>query len=207
MAITHATIKAPGQRLFAGADWNIAHVGTAAPDTHGNEAHSPLFVCPCYVQTSTTSLTGTTETSILGTGVGSLQLPKNLLKAGTSVKIKIFGYLTAAAMAGTLRLKFQGQTFFAQLILSGATYTAQGFEIDLMFTCRKAGAAGTAIGSMNMKLGSDLGAANEGVVFGTTSPGTISNSTTAVGNIDVTWQWAGTGNTIITILSEVEVIN
>ena len=34
MAITHATIKAPGQTLAAIADWNAAHSGTAAPEAH-----------------------------------------------------------------------------------------------------------------------------------------------------------------------------
>lgn len=28
MAITHSTVKAPGQRLFAAADWNVNHAGT-----------------------------------------------------------------------------------------------------------------------------------------------------------------------------------
>jgi len=41
MAITHSTIKAALQKLFAIADWNAPHVGTATPEQHANEAHNP----------------------------------------------------------------------------------------------------------------------------------------------------------------------
>lgn len=44
MAIKHPTIKAPGEKVFAVADWNADHTGTAVPDTHGNEAHSSAFI-------------------------------------------------------------------------------------------------------------------------------------------------------------------
>ena len=43
MTITHATVKAAGERLFAVADWNVGHIGTATPDTHGNEKHSTAY--------------------------------------------------------------------------------------------------------------------------------------------------------------------
>ena len=42
MAITHTAVKAPGNTLAA-AEWNAAHSGTAAPDSHGlsdNTKHS-----------------------------------------------------------------------------------------------------------------------------------------------------------------------
>ena len=35
MAIKHSTTKAPGQKLFAAADWNVDHTGTATPESHG----------------------------------------------------------------------------------------------------------------------------------------------------------------------------
>jgi len=44
MAIKHATIKAPEDKIFAIADWNANHTGTATPDSHGNEAHSSTFI-------------------------------------------------------------------------------------------------------------------------------------------------------------------
>jgi len=44
MAITHTTVKAPGDKVFAVADWNANHSGTATPDNHGNEAHSSVFI-------------------------------------------------------------------------------------------------------------------------------------------------------------------
>jgi len=43
MAIKHANVKAPLQKLFAVADWNANHTGTATPESHGiadNTKHS-----------------------------------------------------------------------------------------------------------------------------------------------------------------------
>jgi len=54
MAITHATIKAPGQKIFAVADWNTAHTGTATPANHGNEAHTSVFITGAQVPANET---------------------------------------------------------------------------------------------------------------------------------------------------------
>jgi len=44
MAITHATVKAALQKLFAVAEWNAAHVGTAEPDVHDNTKHTENYI-------------------------------------------------------------------------------------------------------------------------------------------------------------------
>jgi len=54
MPIKHPTIKAPGERLFALADWNVDHTGTAAPEAHGNAAHTSNFITGAEVPANET---------------------------------------------------------------------------------------------------------------------------------------------------------
>lgn len=44
MVIKHSTTKTAGQKLHAVADWNAEHTGTATPESHGNEAHTSVFL-------------------------------------------------------------------------------------------------------------------------------------------------------------------
>jgi len=54
MAITHSNVKAPGQKLFAVADWNAAHAGTSPPEAHGNAAHTSVFITGAQVPANET---------------------------------------------------------------------------------------------------------------------------------------------------------
>jgi hypothetical protein len=44
MTIKHATTKSTGDILYAVADWNADHIGTATPEAHGNEAHTEIYI-------------------------------------------------------------------------------------------------------------------------------------------------------------------
>jgi len=60
MAITHPTTKSPGDKLFAVADWNAPHTGTATPAEHGNEAHNPDMVTSVTASSPVASSGGVT---------------------------------------------------------------------------------------------------------------------------------------------------
>jgi len=65
MAITHHTIKAPGQTLAAVADWNANHDGTAAPEAHAIDgaAHTIGSLTNTYiVKNDGTKLVNATNT-------------------------------------------------------------------------------------------------------------------------------------------------
>ena len=71
MAITHATVKAPGQKLFAGADWNAAHSADSAlvPNLNADlldGSHASSFV-PYTGATSDVDL-GSKNLTTIGTG-------------------------------------------------------------------------------------------------------------------------------------------
>jgi len=92
MAIKHSTIKAAGQKLFAVADWNADHVGTAQPTNHGNEAHTSAFITGAQVPANETDPVYTAERgnylkkdgSVALTGnwdAGSFQIQAETLKS------------------------------------------------------------------------------------------------------------------------------
>ena len=74
MAITHHTIKAPGQKLFAVADWNANHDGTAAPEAHAIDgaAHTIGSLTNTYiVKNDGTKLVNATNTDAQVSGAVS----------------------------------------------------------------------------------------------------------------------------------------
>ena len=138
-----------------------------------------------------------TETSIVGTGVGSVTLPANFLAAGKTLRFKMFGTI-GSVLTPTARIKIKigsvvviDTTALALLVITGTNI----FETEAMITCRTAGASGTVFG--------------QGLVFyytsstglsGIATPNTTTSTidTTASQTLDVTFTWgtASASNTI-----------
>ena len=110
----------------------------------GAQTSSSLFN-----QTSSVTITGTvTETTIIGTGVGSLTLPANFLIAGMSLDIHVWGFWTSAANPTMDHRLYLNST----LLLDTGPNTEGNVATPLMWTirstltCRTVGASGTIIG-------------------------------------------------------------
>lgn len=108
---------------------------------------SRYFVGSCFVQTGDKTITNTiTETSIIGTGTGTLTFPTNFFTVGKAIRIKLAGiYSTPAVVASSVLIKIKlGSTVLASgtttALATGAT--ALRFVGEANITCRTSGASG-----------------------------------------------------------------
>jgi hypothetical protein len=152
--------------------------------------------------TQTTSVTVAntgTETSLVGTVVGSVTLPANSLIVGTTIRLRASGYFTTKVVPGTIevKLKLGSATILdtgAQTVLGSITGQYWSFETDI--TCRTTGAGGTVMGQGFFSYASGAIGAAQGEDAINTSAVTL--DTTASNLVDLRFQWgtADAGNTI-----------
>jgi hypothetical protein len=163
------------------------------------------------VTQSTTLANSTTETIMVGLGIGGNTIPANFFKAGKTLRVRMRGYLSTAAAAGTLRIKIKHGT--TVLLDTGAqtvrnSVANRAWEVVGDITCRTTGATGTVIGQGYFQHAQAPGStAADHYEMPNTATTTI--DTTASGALDVTAQWgtADAGNTITSTNMTIEVIN
>ena len=151
----------------------------------------------------------TTETTIVGTGVGTLTLPANFFVAGKSIRFNFRGFKSSdSATPGTLTLALKlGSTTIETTtvtITAGGTANA-GWEADYLTTCRTTGATGTVYTQGKfIHQTSTVGAIDDLV-----ETGTVTVDTTASAAIDLTADWSisDAENTMTTTHILVEVLN
>ena len=156
----------------------------------GGTAGSPLFV-----QTATaTAVTGNSETTILGTGVGSLTIPATwFTAAGTVLDIRTSGKYSTGAVPGTLQLKLKfgstvvGQTAaFTPLV----SVTDGVYVLTARLIARTVGASGT-IFVVDGVLNSGTTLTPAYTAFTNPTLGTaVTIDTTATNVVDLTATWS-----------------
>lgn len=132
--------------LTAGSGITIVDGGANSTVTISAASGGTLFT-----STATGSVVNTvTETTVIGSGVGSLTLASNYLTVGKTIRLKGYGYIsTKTAPVGTLGFNVNiGST----TVLTGSnpdTITAgianARWEVDAVMTCRTTGATGTIV--------------------------------------------------------------
>jgi hypothetical protein len=162
----------------------------------------------CFHQTASKTIANTTtETSLVGTGEGTLTLPANFLTVGRTIKIRARGHVSeVSGPNATLRIKVGSVTIITSVgALPSAGLTTAGWEIAFEFTCRSVGATGTVIGCGNTHVVS--GAFVSTVDRDLTMTATATVDTTVANALDITYQWgtASSSNTITSIVASVEV--
>jgi len=127
----------------------------------------------------------TTESDILGTGVGSLSIPANSFQIGDAYHAKIGGTISAQnADEITIRVK-NGATVLATTgLIPLQAVSALAWEIELDFTIRTIGATGQIFTNGNFAYNRNTGSL-EGFVFSDAQ--TI--DTTAASTLMVTAEW------------------
>lgn len=118
----------------------LAVAGTIWAQVNGNVVNPRAL----FVQTATVTIANTvTETSIIGTGVGSMTLAANFLQPGTMLRFTAIGIHTASGNPNvTINVKIGGTTVATGTVAS-QTSTNEIAEISVYLTCRTAGAGGT----------------------------------------------------------------
>ena len=140
-----------------------------------------------YAQTvqSATVTNTTTETSVIGTGVGSLTVPADTFLRGDSYHAKIGGVISAQN-GDTIEIHIKtGSTVLASTgSISLSPVTALGWELELDFTIASLTATGSMCTNGNFAYNRDTGSL-EGFVFQDVQ--TI--DTTIANTLDVTVTW------------------
>jgi hypothetical protein len=170
-----------------------------------------------FTQTADKTVTNTTsETSIVGTGVGSLAtdmtLPANFFIAGKTIRLRIGGvYSTPAATIPSVLIKVKyGSTVVATVtttaLLAGAT--SLEFDGEILITCRSTGGSGAVMVHGDIEYATGVG--------GTISVDPLNNGgatttidTTAASLIDVTvtWDAASVTRIVKSTITTMEVLN
>lgn len=171
----------------------------------GNGTHTQVQIGPFdlsnptagfFMQTANVTVANTAvETTIVGAGTGSLTIPANRLRQGTTIRIRARGIIADTATPTLdLRVKIGATTFchtgpIALTALAGT----HGWVLDSEITVRTTGAGGTAIGQAIMNI-------NSGILIDmdTTNTATSALDTTAAQTVNVTMQWgtAAPANTL-----------
>jgi hypothetical protein len=105
-----------------------------------------------FRQTNTVTVGGTiVETTLSGTGVGSLTIPANFFYVGRTLEIKGYGFRSSVASVGLrIRIKLGATTLLDTLVQTVTNTTNTMFMLDAMVTCRTLGVAGTIIGQATL---------------------------------------------------------
>jgi hypothetical protein len=187
---SQVTLNAKGQ-VTACAPVLISGAGSPPPGT------------PLYTQTADANVNNSTaETSIIGSGVGSLTTPANYFVAGTSLVLWSSGYFSSL-VADTMNIKIKSGS--AGTVVVGATGaftpTAQTnavFRLHTVVTCRTAGASGTFdVNTIMETTGSGL-TPNEAKILNTSAIVLDTTGNLAWG-LTVTWGGAGSPSASDTI--------
>lgn len=137
------------------------------------------------------------ETTLIGTGTGSLTLPVNFLAVAKAIEIEAWGTI-ASILTPTLRLRIKlgsvtviDTTAVTLLTITGTNLWNTRAVID----CRTTGATGTVFGQgMGMYYTSATGLA--GIASPNTTTSTVDTTATQVIDMTVLWGSASASNTI-----------
>lgn len=157
--------------------------------THGNYAQTVVSA----------TITGTTETSIVGTGVGSLTVPANAFSVGDSYHAKIGGLIGDTSNGDEITIRIQaGGTVLATTglfildITQSISSGGEGWECELDFTIATIGDRGTICTNGNFAYTKTGDKKVSGTVFQDVQP----LDTTLSNTLDITVEWNQTGNEI-----------
>jgi hypothetical protein len=149
-----------------------------------------LSAAGLYAQTvvSPTLTNTTTETSIVGTGVGSLAVPANAFVVGDSYHAKVSGFVSCLINSDiTIRLKSGSVILADSGILTLPLLTNKIIAIEFNSTIRQIGASGvaeiTTMANYTIEVGGILKGVSFSLVNNTTFDTTISNT------LDITAEW------------------
>lgn len=147
-----------------------------------------------FTQTDTVTVANTvTETTLSGTGVGSLTIPANFFIIGRTLRIRGFGYHSSTGNP-TITLRFKlGSTTIGTVTGASGNGSNDGFEFDGVLTCRTTGASGTIQAQGSYQELQPNGLIEGG---GNTSTTTINTTTSQTLSITVQWGTASASNTI-----------
>lgn len=154
-------------------------------------------------ESSTPIANTTTESSLIGTGVGSLSIPANGFAVGDSFHAKLIGHISCNS-AATIRIRVKSDSILLADtdVIPLATATNKHWEINVYFTIREIGAAGVASIAAGgiFSFVKNAGTAFEGRNFLSINDNTF--DTTISNTLEITAEW-GSANAADSIYSDI----
>lgn len=202
------TVKAAGQ-IQHNSYGSGTFTGTAATypayDASGNIIE---YTKQSFAQTATVTFSGTnTETTLVGSGAGSLTIPSSAFVVGKTYRVTLRGYFSTDAGGSvniTYRLKLGSVTIASVTVFNSANLSNRGHEVVAMFTVHSTGASGT-IMTMGMYHNDNSGTTTKFDNAGSTSTIDMTSNQT----LDFTGQFGNTnaGNSISAYVLTLESVN
>jgi hypothetical protein len=188
-------------------------LGSGVPSSsnwlRGDSSWQPITPGPInyglYTQTETGNnvTASTTESSIVGGGLGTLTVPANGFQVGDSFHAIIKGHISSANNQ-TLRIRVKsGSVLLADTgLITLPQITSKHFKLDIDFTVRALGSAGSSsiVSGGEFTYSKDASNAFEGSNFSVENNTTF--NTTISNTLDITVQW-GSNNASNSIYSEI----
>lgn len=146
-----------------------------------------------FVQTADATVTNTiTETTIIGSGIGSLIFPTNYFVVGKTIRLRIGGvYNTPILVTSSVTIKIKLNSVVVATVTTSSLFvgaTNLEFDGEILLTCRTVGITGTVIVHGDIEYGTG--------VTGTIAVDSLNNAgntttidTTIVNTLDVTIIW------------------
>lgn len=157
--------------------WTLGAQITQIPQT---TASSRVFTQTASVTVANTAA----ETSLVGSGVGSVTLPANFFTIGKVLRVNGWGYHSAAANPSIeIKIKLGSTIILDTTSVASNNSTNQEIRFESNIVCRTTGASGTVIGQGRYE---ELTHLDVPMV----NTGTATIDTTASQVIDVTAQWS-----------------
>jgi hypothetical protein len=160
-----------------------------------------------YAQTAdSTPIIGTNlESTLIGSGLGTLSIPANLFKVGDSFVAKLYGHITCVGTA-TIQIRIKsGSILLADTgIIALDVTTNKNWTIEVNFTIRSLGVVGSIVSAGLFSYIKNAGLNFEGANF--VFLNNTNFDTTIINTLDITAQW-NTNNIGNNIYSELFVLN
>jgi hypothetical protein len=153
---------------------------------------------------SSTPVSGTTvETSIIGSGTGTLSVPINGFRVGDSFNGKLNGHISCVGTAEIqIRVKANSVLLGDTGLIALDASTNKHWQLDLNFTIRSIGSVGSIVSYGSFGYIKNSGLNFEGSNFVTITP----LDTTILNTITITAEW-NTNNSGNSIYSDIFVLN
>lgn len=139
-----------------------------------------------FIQTSTVTIFNTgSDTSLVGSGVGSMTTPVNFFTPGKTLRLRAIGIVSDTANPNyTFNVKINGTTVATSTKAFTGTVSNDTFVVDVVITCFTTGVGGTAW--VQGAFGIDASTFNFNGLATTT---TTALDTTIANTFDISFQW------------------
>jgi len=173
--------------FYDGFNWIIPQVGGASSGSGGNATRAEAM----FISTADGTVEdSTSETTLIGTGIGSLNVVADSYSNGSTYRITARGYHERTSGTLTVNVKFGSTVLTTGAITLSSAASATYFEVSALITVRSTGSSGTLYSQGIARFGDD--------VYPLLETSSRSVDTTSDQTIDVTatWSAASVDNTI-----------